>query len=251
MVCVRSSGLRPEKGPREPADWRKRASALPSGHGSECRGAGSTGPTTSRRPQSSKRFLVTPMILLVAMVTHTQEHLPDVLSRPPGSRSVTPTFLSLSAQEQGAARERLRPQRVGRVFRREAVLLGGRRAGERTCQASSDKPQAHVSVHRSPAWGLLGPATGKGSCSSCHSTLERHLSHFHVALGEDINKNRRFDARPLTEKPWAHGALQRGFRSLPPPPSSHFLFPFGQKENWEVTGTGHQAQHFLVVPQSI
>lgn len=208
-------------------------------------------PTTSRRPQSSKRFLVTPMILLVAMVTHTQEHLPDVLSRPPGSRSVTPTFLPLPAQEQGAARERLRLQRVGRVFRREAVLLGGRRAGERTCQASSDKPQAHVSVHRSPAWGLLGPATGKGSCSSCHSTLERHLSHFHVALGEDINKNRRFDARPLTEKPWAHGALQRGFRSLPPPPSSHFLFPFGQKEHWEVTGTGHQAQHFLVVPQSI
>lgn len=133
----------------------------------------------------------------------------------------------------------------------------GVRGRESPCQASSDNTQTPTSVHRStdgpprPSVGLAGAAVGKGSCSSCHSTFERHLSHFHVALGKGLAINRRFDVRPLTEKPCAHRASKRGFRSLHPPPSSHFLFPFWQKENWEMTGTGHQAQHFLVVPQSI
>lgn len=159
------------------------------------------------------------MTLCVAMVTHTQEHLPDALDRPPGPRTATPAFLPLAAQEQGAAWERLPLQRIG--CSREK----GCGVGERTCRASSDHTQALTSIHRS-----TGAAMGKGSCSSCHSTVERHLSHFHVALSKDINKNRRFDVRLLTEKPCAHRALQRGFRSLPPPPSFHFLFPFGKRK---------------------
>lgn len=46
------------------------------------------GRTASRRPQSLKRFLVTPIILCAAVVINTREHLSaDVVDNPPGSHT--------------------------------------------------------------------------------------------------------------------------------------------------------------------
>lgn len=151
---------------------------------------------TSRSPESLKHFLVTPIILLVAVVINTREHLStDVVHNPPGSHTANlqPKGGNHLPAASPPLSSRAQPGRVcsSRRFRvaGEAELL------QRASQACLTSSRNCMNTLRSTGGplgarvlGCPGRLRAGGSFGDRHLTSERHLSHFHVTLSKDTNR---------------------------------------------------------------